>query len=184
VGGQRVTVCSTALFQPPPSEPYVQLVAAYGSPGLIRCRPAWLRLAPDARTVKVLTPEVSVDPFYRQPTLTSIREDPDNFLDKLHYTTRSCKCPRSSKPCPPSPCPPRYERRLATMGTPSPWGSRPVGDPAFRSSGRDSSVLGPPFGDFDVRHGTRSGLGVPRGWRHLDQPYLSCHELRHDFLPD
>src|SRR6516164_4801080 len=51
VGGQRVTVCSTALFQPPPSEPYVQLVAAYGSPGLIRCRPAWLRLAPDTRTV-------------------------------------------------------------------------------------------------------------------------------------
>jgi len=119
-----------------------------------------------------------------KPTLTSIREGPDNFLDKLHYTTRSCKCPRSSRPCPPSPCPPRYERRLATTGTPSPWGSRPVGDPAFRSSGRDSSVSGPPFGDFDVRHGTRSGLGVPRGWRHLDQPYLSCHELRHGFLPD
>jgi hypothetical protein len=35
-----------------------------------------------------------------------------------------------TSPCGPSPCPGRYPRRSSTMTTPSPCGSRRVGDPA------------------------------------------------------
>jgi len=75
VGGQRVTVCSTALFQPPPSEPYVQLVAAYGSPGLIRCRPAWLRSPRLPRSARA--PTTFWISCITQPVPVSARDPPD-----------------------------------------------------------------------------------------------------------
>src|SRR5215469_13850516 len=42
----------------------------------------------------------------------------------------------SHTPCSPSPCLRHCPQRLSTMGTPSPWDSRPVGDPTFTYRGR------------------------------------------------
>jgi hypothetical protein len=63
---------------------------------------------------------VSVDTFHGQPTPASVREYLNDLVDLLHFATHSCRRLRYSEPCPPSPCPPRYGRRWATTGTPSP----------------------------------------------------------------
>ena len=60
-----------------------------------------------------------------------------------HYTTCSLSG-ETTRTCSPSSCLRHYPKRLATMGTPSPSGSRLVGDPAFAHM-RRSVRVGAPF---------------------------------------
>ena len=63
---------------------------------------------------------------------SSVREDSINlWIAAFAALLRGDLGPPNT--CPPSPCPRLYAGRLATMGAPSPWGSRPLGDPVFRS---------------------------------------------------
>ena len=101
---------------------------------------------------------------------------------------------------PPSPCG-RLSRPRTTMGAPSPWGSRPAGDPAF-PIGRRASVIGTktctefvhPVIRF-IRRKRAPGLkevdmlipigvasqGSKPGGQHVHQPVVS--RLRHPRLP-
>jgi len=57
--------------------------------------------------------------------------------------------------CPPSPCG-RLSRPRTTTGTPSPWGSPPVGDPAFRARTTSRTVAGALFVTLRLARPTQS----------------------------
>ncbi len=65
--------------------------------------------------------------------------------------------------CPPSPCG-RLSRPPTTTGTPSPWGSPPVGDPAFRARTTLRTVAGALFVTLRLATPTQSP-GACREWK-------------------
>ena len=65
--------------------------------------------------------------------------------------------------CPPSPCG-RLSRPRTTTGTPSPWGSPPVGDPAFRARTTVRTVVGALFVTLRLATPTQSP-GACREWK-------------------
>lgn len=65
--------------------------------------------------------------------------------------------------CPPLPCG-RLSRPRTTTGTPSPWGSPPVGDPAFRARTTSRTVAGALFVTLRSVRPTQSP-GACREWK-------------------
>ena len=65
--------------------------------------------------------------------------------------------------CPPSPCG-RLSRPRTITGTPSPWGSPPVGDPAFRARTTFRTVVGALFVTLRLATPTQSP-GACREWK-------------------
>jgi len=76
---------------------------------------------------RVATPRTVRAPF-------SAYRSPENSLSRSGKVRISRPVPfKNLFPCPPSPCPKHYLEHLSTMGTPSPWASRLLGDPEVHS---------------------------------------------------
>ena len=100
------------------------------NPGVDLSEGLLLQMVSSRRPVPAAPLRTGRAPFSASGSPTS--ESSGSRIGKDLRITRPCHCHQStSSICRPSPCSGRYPDRSSTMAAPSPWDSRPVGDPAF-----------------------------------------------------
>jgi len=109
----------------------LRLACTHGSPGSIRRRPFFDHPSPNRAGgfPRTRLSSTGIHPFEHRAGFT-------------HSTTCSLAGEKTLT-CSPSSCLRHYPERWATMGTPSPWGSRQTGDPAFAHVRRSSTCRCP-----------------------------------------